>query len=202
MALYNGRNPANSAMPYLNKIPGATSPYLSPYFEAGTRALPTAEYQYNNLIGNPGGKINEIGQQFHESPGFQFALQRALQGAGHAAAAGGMAGSPQHEEENMRIGTQLGNQDYYNWLGPAVGMYERGLSGEQGLATGGQQAGTSIADMIAETLAQQGSLAFQGQRQKNQNQNDLISTLLKGGGAALSAFMPFSGFGSDMYGGS
>ena len=201
MALLSGRNPANAAMPFLNQIPGATSPYLSPYFEAGTRALPTAEYQYNNLIGNPGGKLNEIGQQFHESPGFQFALQRALQGSGHEAGLGGMFGSPQHEEENMKLATNLANQDYYNWLSPAVGLYEKGVSGEHELATGGQRAGTSIADMISQTLAQQGNLAFQGQRQKNQNTNDLISTLLKGGGAALSAFMPFSGFGSNMYGG-
>jgi hypothetical protein len=92
----------------------------------------------------------------------------------------------------------------------ALGLYGSGLSGQQGLATGGQQAAGSIADMIAQAMAQQGNLAFQGQAQQNQNRNDLWGNIFKGGGAALGAFSPFNGigslfggggFGSNMYGG-
>ncbi len=206
--LKGGKNPANSAMPYLNQIPGQTSKYFDPYINAGKEALPQLQGQYDQLLNNPGGKLNDIGQNFQQSPGFKFALDQALQGAGHAAAAGGMAGSPQHEQQNMGLATDIANQDFYNWLSGATGLYDQGLQGEQGLASGGLQAGTSMADMIAQTLAQQANLQFQGQRQKNQNKNDLWGNAFKLGGAALGG--AFGGplgaaggaaLGSSMYGG-
>lgn len=190
-----GKNAADAAMPYLNQIPGKANAYLQPYYQAGQRALPVLEAQYNELLHNPGQKYNQIGEQFQQSPGFKFALQQALQGAGHAAAAGGMAGSPEHEFQNMGIATNLGNQDYYNWLNGATGMYNQGLSGTQGLAGAGMQSGTNIANTIAQTLAQQANLAYQGQQQRNANQSGLIGGLLRGAGSALGAFNPFGTFG-------
>ena len=184
-----GKNPADSAMPYLNQIPGQTQPYMQPWFDAGRNALPRLQGQYDSLLGDPGAKMNQIGQSFKESPGFKFAMQQALQGANHAAAAGGMAGSPQHEQQSMQLATDLGNQEYNNWLQNALGLYGAGLSGEQGLSQQGQQSGQSIADMIAQTLAQQGNLAFQGQRQQNQNRNDLWGNIFKGAGSVLGAFL-------------
>lgn len=192
-------NPANAAMPYMNQIPGQTSPYFQPYVGYGQNALPGLAQQYGGLLNNPGGKLNEIGQSYHESPGFKFALEQALQGAGHGAAAGGMAGSPQHEQQNMGIATGLANQDYNNWLGQATGLYNQGLAGQQGLASGGLQAGTSMADMIAQTLAQQGNLAFNGQRQQNQNRSDMFGNIGKGIGA-LSAFTPWGAAGNAVNG--
>lgn len=225
-AFKGSKNPADSAMPYLDQIPGQTNQYYQPYFQAGQQVLPhlQSEYnslsrgrpqlqnQYESLINNPGSRLNEIGANFHESPGFQFALQQALEGANHAAAAGGMAGSPENQQHNIEVGTQLGNQEYNDWMHKALGLYGTGLQGEEGLyntglqgqqrfAGMGQQAGNSLGDMIAQTLAQQGNLAFQGQRQQNQNKNDLWGNIFKGAGTALSAFSPFSGSGSNMGGG-
>lgn len=183
----NGNNPADAANKYIGQIPGATSKYFEPYVHYGQEALPILQGQYNDLLGSPGGKLNEIGQSFHESPGFKFALQQALQGANHAAAAGGMAGSPQHEQQNMQIGTNLANQDYYNWLNQATGLYGKGLSGEQGLMGGGLQAGNNLADMIAQTLAQQAQYEYEGQAAKNESKNSLFSNIGSGLGL-LGAF--------------
>src|ERR1700678_1416263 len=90
----NKTNPADEANKYISQIPGQTSPYTQPYFQAGTSQLPGLQNQYQQLMENPGGKFNQIGENFQQSPGFKFALDQALQGAGNAAAAGGMAGSP------------------------------------------------------------------------------------------------------------
>ncbi len=193
--LGGGKNPADAAMPYLNQIPGQTQQYYQPYFEAGKGTLPNLQGQYDQLLNNPGGKLNQMGQDFQQSPGFKYALQQALQGAGHAAAAGGMAGSPQHEQQNMGIANDMANQDYYNWLNHATGLYGQGLQGEQGLAGMGQQAGQNMGDMIGQTLSQQGNLAFQGQRQQNQTQNDLFSSVFKGAGS-LAAFNPWGALGN------
>lgn len=185
-----GKNPADAAMPYLQQIPGQTKKYFQPYINAGEEALPQLQQQYGSLLNNPGGMLNNIGQGFQASPGFNFAMQQALQGANHAAAAGGMAGSPQHQQQNMQLATDIGNQEYNHWLQNALGLYGSGLSGQQGLANMGMESGSRMADMIAQTLAQQGNLAFGGQRQLNQNQNDLFGNIFKGAGV-LSSRGPF-----------
>ena len=189
------KNPADAASQYYNQIPGQTNQYYQPYFEAGKNQLPGLTEQYGQLMNDPGGKLNQIGGGFQQSPGFKFALEQALGGSGHAAAAGGMAGSPQHEQQNMELATQLGNQDYYNWLQQATGLYGQGLTGAQGMANQGQQAGQSQADMIAQALAQQGNLSYAGQQNKNQNNANIWGGIGKGIGA-LSAFTPWGGIGN------
>ena len=99
-----------------------------------------------------------------------------------------MAGTPQHQQQAMELATQLGNQEYNNYLQNALGLYGAGLSGEQGLSQQGQQAGQSMADMIAQTLAQQSNLAFRGQQEKNSQRNSLLGGLGRLGGAALGGF--------------
>jgi|ERR1044071_7717990 hypothetical protein len=184
-----GNNPADEAMPYLNQIPGQISPYYQPYVQAGQGALGAVQPEYQSLMSNPGGKLNQIGQNFQQSPGFKFALQQALQGAGHAAAAGGMAGSPEHEFQNMQIGTNLGNQEYYNWLNPATQLYGTGLTGTQDIFHQGQQASGSMADQIAQMLAAQAGLTYKGQAAQNQAQSSALGNVF-GGAATLAAFLP------------
>ncbi len=199
--LKGGKNPANSAMPYLDQIPGQTKPYFEPYVNRGNEASNLAKEQYDALINRPGQKLNDIGNDFHESPGFKWAMEQALQGTNNLAAAHGMAGSPEHEQQNMTMATNLANQDYNDWLKQATGMYNTGLTGEQHQGDQGLEAGKSLADMIAQTLAQQGNLAFQGQAQKNQNQSNLFGTAAKGLGAAFGAGNPLAAFANFFGGG-
>ena len=163
----SGANPADSANKYLDQIPGQTNQYLDPYSNAGKGQLGGLSDQYNSLMNNPGGKLNDIGSNYKQSPGFQFALKQALQGAGNAAAAGGMAGSPQHEQENMQTASNIASQDYNNWLQQATGLYGQGLTGSQGMANQGQSAAQSQADQIAQQLAQKANYGYEGQAAKN-----------------------------------
>lgn len=183
-------NPANAAMPYLNQIQNQSSPYLNPYSQWGQAALPWLGKENTELLTNPGGKLNDIGKSYQQSPGLEFAIQQAMGGAGRAAAAGGYAGSPEHEFQNMGIASNLANQDYNNWLGQATGMYNQGLAGTQGLASGGLQAGQHLSDMIAQQLASQAGYAYAGQAAQNQQSSGFLNNLLKAGGA-LSAFTPW-----------
>jgi len=190
-----GKNPADAAMPYLNQIPGQTQQYYQPFFDAGKGAIGPLQEQYQKLLGDPGGWLNKIGEGYQQSPGFKSAMEQAMQAGGHAAAAGGMAGTNTDQFQRMKMATDLSNQDYNNYLQGALGLYGQGLSGEQGMAGMGQQAGNSMADMIAQTLAQQGNLAFQGQAQKNKNQSDMWGNIFKGAGS-LAAFNPWGMFGN------
>jgi len=183
-----GKNPADAAMPYLNQIPGQTSQYLDPFFQAGKGALDPLQEQYKNLLGDPGGFLNKMGENYQQSPGFKAAMEQALTAGNHAAAAGGMSGTPTDQFNQMKMATDLSNQDYNNWMTNTLGLYGAGLTGQQGMAGMGQQAGQSMADMIAQTLAQQGNMAFRGQQEKNSMNNSMWGGLGKLGGAALGAY--------------
>jgi hypothetical protein len=177
------KNPADAAEGPLNKIPGEMEKWYNPYIQAGQRALPGMEDQYNQLMNNPGGRLNQIGQGYQESPGFQFALQNALKAAGNASAAGGMAGSPQHQQQSMGIASGMASQDYNNWLQNAMGMYGMGLRGNEGLYNKGFEGSDRMAQQIAQALAAQSMLRYQGQDAQNKHSGGMWGNLFGGAGA-------------------
>lgn len=181
--LSGGKNPADAAMPYISKIPGETSPYLDPYFQSGKGMLDPLNKQYMELMKDPAAVLNKMGQSYQQSPGYQNAIKQAMTAGSHAAAAGGMAGTPQHEYQSMEMATNLADQDYNNWLTNAMNLYGKGLSGGQSMTGMGMEAGKSMADIIAQTLAAQGGYSYAGQAAKNQNQQSLWNNIFSGIGA-------------------
>ena len=179
------KTPASAADPYLGQISGQTGKYFDPYFNAGKDTIPQLQGQYGQLTNDPGGKLNSIGESYQQSPGFKFALQQALQGAGHASAAGGMAGSPQDSQQQMQMATDMASQDYNNWLQQATGMYNSGLQGQQGMMNNGMQAGSNQADMIAQQLSAQAQNASNNQNQKNQQQANAWGNIFSGIGQGI-----------------
>jgi len=182
------KNPADAAMGDMDKIPGQISKYLDPYINQGNEQYGRLNDQYGQLMKDPGGRVNQIGQSYHQSPGFQFALQQALQGAGHAAAAGGMAGSPQHEQQNMTVATGLANQDYNQYLQNALGAYGMGLSGSQGIYNTGARAGMSAGEDMASYFANRAKLQYEGQNAENQHSGGMFGSLV-GAGAQILPFL-------------
>jgi len=150
-------------MPYLNQIPGLYDPL---------------KQQFSNLSANPGQRLNEIGGEYKQSPGFQHALQQALMASQHDAAAGGMLGTPASQYNAMEAASGLASQDYNNWMNGAVGLHNLGLAGQ-----------SNIADNISQVLAQQGAYGYMGQANQNQNNNTLWSNLFRGLGGAAGGFM-------------
>lgn len=206
-------NPYDAAKKYYNQIPGTIKPYFQPYINAGQDALGKLQGQYGNLLGNyngiqgqynqlmndPNGFLNKIGSGYQQSPGFQWQMNQGMNAANNAAAAGGMAGSPQHQQQAATMAEGLANQDYYNYLNKALGMYGlglqgntnlygAGLSGLQGLNLMGYNASDQLAGGLANALMNQGNLAFAGSAAQNQSQGDMWGDLM-GGAASLAAFL-------------
>lgn len=186
------QNPGNAASQYFNQIPGMLngvySPWMgqnaqqamNPYLQSGQWANSNLQGQIGNLINNPGQFMNQMGQGFQQSPGFQFQVGQATNAANSAAAAGGMAGSPAEQQSLAGTVNGLANQDYYNWLNGAMGLYGKGLEGLQGMyGTGAGMAqnqydtGASMANAYGENLASsmenQGINAYNGQMNQNQS---------------------------------
>lgn len=170
-------NPANGAQGPLNTAEQQLPGYYNPYIQAGQGAMGNLESQYSNLMNNPGGAMNQIGQSFHQSPGFQFALNQAMQGGNRGMAAGGLAGSPSNQMQNMGTATQMGNQDYYNYLDKAMGMYGMGLQGEQGMMGQGYNASNELGQGMSNMYGNQAILNYAGQADQNANMGGLFGDI-------------------------
>lgn len=146
------QDPTKDAMQSMDQIPGLLKDYYEPYAQMGQ---------------HPGQSYNQMGQDFQQSPGFQFALQQALGAGKNAAAAGGMLGSPMHQQDAMQTATNLGNQDYYNWMNGAQGQQQMGYG-----------ATNELAQSLSNTLMGKANLQYSGAAAKNQRRDAMIGQLL------------------------
>jgi hypothetical protein len=163
------QNPADAAMPYMNQI----APNFNPYIKSGQDALPNLQKQYDMLTNNPGAMMNQMGQNFQQSPGYNFQLNQGMNAINHAAAAGGTLGTPMEQQNAANMAGGFANQDYYNWLNHSMNMYGAGLQGQQGMAQMGLQAG----DDMSNALMSQANLAYAGAQNQNQHSAGLMSAL-------------------------
>ncbi len=183
-----GKDPYKQASGYFDRIPDTLKPYFQPYINAGQGAMGQLQGQYGNLVNNPSGFLQNLGQNYQQSPGFDWQMKQGMNAANNAAAAGGMAGSPQHQQQAATMAEGLANQDYYNYLQNALGVYGTGLQGLQGLNQMGFGASTGLGENLGNSLMNQGNLAFSGQASRNQAQGSQWGDLL-GGLGSLFAFM-------------
>ncbi|MDD5212359.1 MAG: hypothetical protein PHV62_08075, partial [Sulfuricurvum sp.] len=206
MGMFGGQNnPYDAAKGAYDQIPGTISPYFQPYINAGQGALgqlqgqygslmgnlPGLQGQYNSLMNDPSAMFNKIAGGYHQSPGFQFQLGQGMNAANNAAAAGGMAGSPQHQQQAATMAEGLANQDFYNYMGQALGMYGTGLQGNQGLYNQGlagmqginqmgYNASNELAGGLASAVMNKGNMAFAGQAAQNQAQGSQMGDIFGG----------------------
>jgi hypothetical protein len=183
-----GNNPYKGAGKFYNKIPGAVSPYYNPWIQAGQGALGNLQGQYGELMNDPNGFIGKLGAGYQQSPGFKWQLNQGMNAANNAAAAGGMAGSPQHQQQASEMAEGLANQDYYNYLNKVLGAYGTGLQGEQGIAGMGYGAGDQMARIMADMYSQQAQLKFAGNAAQNQNQGSQWGDIFGGLGSMLGGY--------------
>jgi hypothetical protein len=155
-------NPATAAMPYLNQIPQ----YFNSYFNAGQKALPQLLGTYSSMA-TPGGatnNYNQLASSFTASPGYQYNVDQATQGANAAAAAGGQAGSPAEQQALAGQISGISAQDFNNYMAQVMGLQSQGLQGLSGINQMGYEAGSDL----SRNLQSQAMLAYKGQAGQNQ----------------------------------
>lgn len=186
-----GKNPANAAMPYLNQIPQIGQQYYSPYIKGGQNAGNLLNEQYQRLL-NPTSFMDELLKNYQESEGAKYQENQLNKEIGANAAAGGIAGTPEHQRQAAEMTQGILSKDMQQYLQNALGIYGGGIQGEQDIFNKGYGASGSLADLLGGTLNAQAGLAYQGQNQQNQNQNALVNALLglagKGAGGLFNYF--------------
>lgn len=181
-------NPADAGMGYLNQATQQLPGYFQPYMNAGQSFLPQLQSQYGQLMSNPGGALNRMGANFQQSPGYQWDVNQALGAANRAAAAGGMLGSPQEQQNIAGTVNQMANQDYYNWMNHAMSMYNTGLQGAQNMYGIGYDASKNLGEDLANIYQSQAQLGYAGQANQNQASQGMLGNVL-GAAGMVAAFL-------------
>lgn len=180
-------DPTKGANRYLDQIPGVGQKYYGGYIDRGNRAGSKLEGEYGKLM-NPTSFIDDIMKNYSTSQGAQYQQKELGRGIGATAAAGGYAGTPEHQKEYGNMASDIMSKDMQQYLQNALGVYGTGLSGEQGFDTQGFNASGSMADLLGGKLSSQAGLSFQNSSQNNANRNAFMNAIMKalstGGGVA------------------
>jgi hypothetical protein len=187
-----GKNPANSAMQYLNQIPGMEKGYLNPFIEKGAKSGDILSDKYGSLTNDPGAFLEQLMKGYAPSKSYQMNRDEQLRSAGNTAAAGGMRGSQGDIENSAKITDTLMGKDMQDWLGNVTGLFNTGLKGEQGLFNTGYDASKDLSSDLANLMGTQAQTAFQGQREQNQRGGDMLSMLMHAFGGAAGLPINFS----------
>jgi len=185
--LDSGDDPSKDAMGYLDQIPDMIKPYYQPYMDAGNKALPTLQQQYEMLINDPTAMMTQIGQGYTASPGYQYNVNQATNAANNAAAAGGMLGSPAEQQNMAQDISGIASQDYNTYMNQALGQYGVGLTGEEGINQMGYKANTGYANELADVQNSKANLSYAGGANQNMARNSRFNTMAQLGSYA--AFM-------------
>jgi len=164
----------------LGQVPGMVGGYLDPYSQEGQAQLDPLSQQYSQLMQDPTAMMSQIGQGFQASPGYQYNVDQATQGAMQAGAASGQAGSPAVQQALAGQISGLASQDYDTYMNQALGQYDTGLQGAQGLAGMGLQAGSTAAGLDAQNAQQQAMMQMMSQMQNAQSAGGLLGGITGG----------------------
>lgn len=184
----HGNDPFKAGNKYFNQIPGAVNPYFQPWMQAGQGALGKLNEQFMGLTNDPTAAYNKFAAGYHESPGYKWQLNQGTNAVNNAAAAGGMLGSPEHQQNAATLTQGLANQDFNNYMSQALGLYGTGLSGLQGLNTQGYGANSQMANIMQSLLAGQGYNAANQAAAENQSKGTAWGNIF-GGVASLLPFL-------------
>jgi len=169
----------------LNKQAAELPGYYNPYIQTGQRQAPALEEKYAALRDNPEALQHLLGDQYEQSPGYQFQYNQAMNGANAAAAAGGYAGTPAHQYQAGQLAQGLASQDYWNHYGANERLFNTGLEGTQQLYNTGYNASDALASNLGATYGSQANLAYtKGQNTANRNAS-LLGAGIGAGGYAL-----------------
>jgi hypothetical protein len=137
-------NQMASPQSYLGQIPDILQKYYQPYSQ----------------MLDPTTLMSKFGAQYTKDPGYQFELGEGERAIGSAAAAGGMAGSPQQQQQAGTLAENLANQYYSNYLNRALGIFGQGAGGY-----------SQLGQSLASNLMSESSLA-QLQKEEQERQQE------------------------------
>lgn len=172
----SGGSSGNAAQ-YLGQIAPMAKEQFNPYIERGHKSQDLASAKYDEMAANPMDYINQIISGYKPSEGYKFREQKALEAARNSAAAGGFSGTRNDQLQQAEMANGLLGQDMQEWLNNVLGIQGTGLAGQQHIADRGFNASQNLADLLAQGLGAQASLAYEDKKEKRANRQALFGGL-------------------------
>lgn len=181
-------NPADSAMPYLEEIPGTVTPYYNPYIKLGQGAARTSAPIYYQRATDPNAAYEQLTAGYEPSAQYQYNQQQAMAQQQAAANSGGFAGTSYDQANQAATNQGLLSQDEQQYYNNQLGLQNSGLNAGMDYYNTGYQASNTLATMLGQNLAAEAGLQYQGtafedqmKAQQRNNRNSLLGTTIGAG---------------------
>lgn len=156
---------------------GQATQAQNPFLKMGYGAIPG----YQNWVqgqANPSMFINNLMNQYQQSPWAKFQQQQAIRAGQNMGSASGLTGSTPLLQFAQQNAQNISSQDMQNWLQNVLGINTQYGQGLQNQIGGGQTAANSLSSLAQNFGENQANLSYdQSQAQQNQ-QNGLWGGLI------------------------
>jgi hypothetical protein len=143
------------------------------------------EEQMMMLLYSPDAINQMMGATYEQSPGYDYQMQESMNAANSAAAAGGMLGTPSHQNTAMTQSQDIANQDYWQYVNHLTDLYSKGLGIGGDINQMGYDASSKMAQDLSRFMAAQTGLTAQAGAYDAQSSNAMWSALGAGLGFAF-----------------
>ncbi len=166
--------PFDAASSELEKYYPQGQKYQTPFFNAGTNAIPQFQ-NWLQTMKDPSQFINNIMGHYQESPFAKFQQDQAMRAATNMGSATGLTGSTpltQFAQQNSR---DISSQDMNSFLQNSLGVNNQFGQGQFNLMQMGQNSGNQMMNFLKSYMENQASAKFGGEYAKQQQQGGLWS---------------------------
>ncbi len=174
----------NSDKPYKDfakeyeKYSNQAKDYVNPFYNAGVNAIP--DYQnWANSMKDPTSFINNLMNNYQESPYARFQLQQGRRAAENAASASGLLGSTPYLQAGEDYAQNITSEDMNKWLQNVLGINTQYGTAEQNLVTGGQNAANALLQLQQALAENMGAAKYGAAAGKNKDTGGIIGGLTK-----------------------
>ena len=176
--MFSHDDPSKAANNYLNQIPGVGHKNYDPFVNEGKTAGGILQGEYGKQL-DPTTFMDQIMQHYNQSAGAKYKTDLLGRGIGSTAAAGGIAGTPEHQREYGQMASDISSEDMQKYFDNTMGIYNNGIKGEQDVYGHGFDATKELTDLLGGTLSSQAGGAYGEAQSKNADRQALMQALIK-----------------------
>lgn len=155
-------NPADNAMPYLEKIPGTVEPIYDPYINLGKGAARVSAPIYYKRATDPNAAYEDLMSGYETSDAYEYNQDELMKQQQADAAAGGYTGTYYDQQKQATTTSGLLAQDEQQYYKNNLALQDSGLDAGMHYFDTGYTASDTLANLLAANLAAEAGLEYQG----------------------------------------
>lgn len=172
----NGDNPYQSAMDQYREWAGKAQDVQNPFLNEGKGAIPDFQ-KWLQGQSDPGKFINNLTNQYQESPFTKYLQQQSMLAGQNAASAGGLMGSTPFMNQMQQNSSNIAQGGLHDWLANVLGINTQYGEGMNNQINRGANAANALTNMYGQMGEQMGQAAYGKQQYDNQGPFQMLGNL-------------------------